>query len=115
MKNCEYYYKTMRNISGPGELSRYEDTPTCAPTEDICKFAGDCTNCDIKDTIHVKRYAKPHKEIWYTVAKYGGYDDSPGIDWKIDADKALLSEKDTKHALLKDFDSPFTIDVDLYR
>lgn len=42
-------------------------------------------------------------------------DDSLGIDWKIDADKALLSEKDTKHALLKEFDSPFTIDVDLYR
>ena len=81
MKNCEYYYKTMRNVSGPGELSRYEDTPTCAPTADICKFAGDCTNCDIKDTIHVKCYAKPHKKSWYTVAKYGGYDDSPGIDY----------------------------------
>ena len=51
MKNCEYYYKTMRNVSGPGELSRYEDTPTCAPTEDICKFAGDCTNCDVKEKI----------------------------------------------------------------
>jgi len=41
-------------------------------------------------------------------------DDSLGIDWKIDADKVLLSEKDTKHALLKDFDSPFDINVDLY-
>ena len=41
-------------------------------------------------------------------------DDSLGIDWKIDADKALLSEKDTKHAMLKDFDSPFDINVDLY-
>jgi len=41
-------------------------------------------------------------------------DDSLGIDWKIDADKALLSEKDTKHALLKNFDSPFSIDMDLY-
>lgn len=81
MKNCEYYYKTMRNVSGPGELSRYEDTPTCAPTEDICKFAGDCTNCDIKDKIHVKRYAKPHKESWYTVSKYGGYDNCPDIDY----------------------------------
>lgn len=81
MKQCEYYYKTMRNISEPGELSRYKDTPTCAPTEDICKFAGDCTNCDIKNKIHVKRYAKPHEESWYTVAKYGGYDDSPSIDY----------------------------------
>jgi len=41
-------------------------------------------------------------------------DDSLGIDWKIDADKALLSEKDTKHALLKDFDSPFSMDMNLY-
>ena len=35
-------------------------------------------------------------------------DDSLGIDWKIPKDKAILSEKDTKHPLLKDFDSPFT-------
>ncbi|MBR6087879.1 MAG: dTDP-4-dehydrorhamnose 3,5-epimerase [Prevotella sp.] len=34
-------------------------------------------------------------------------DDSLDIDWKIPAEKALLSEKDTKHPLLKDFDSPF--------
>lgn len=41
-------------------------------------------------------------------------DDSLGIDWKIPTDKALLSEKDTKHVLLKDFDSPFDINVNLY-
>lgn len=81
MKQCEYYYKIMRNVSGPGELSRYEDTPTCALTKDICKFASDCTNCDIKDNIHVKRYAKPYKGNWYAVAKYGGYDDSPDVDY----------------------------------
>ena len=34
-------------------------------------------------------------------------DDSLGIDWRIPMDQAILSEKDTKHALLKDFDSPF--------
>ena len=34
-------------------------------------------------------------------------DDSLGIDWRIPTDKALLSEKDTKHPLLKDLDSPF--------
>lgn len=34
-------------------------------------------------------------------------DGSLGIDWKIPADRAILSEKDTRHALLKDFDSPF--------
>ncbi len=37
-------------------------------------------------------------------------DDSLGIDWRIPMDKAILSEKDTKHALLKDFDSPFDIE-----
>ena len=34
-------------------------------------------------------------------------DESLGIDWKIPTDKAILSDKDTKHALLKDFDTPF--------
>ena len=34
-------------------------------------------------------------------------DESLGIDWRIPMDKAILSEKDTKHDLLKDFDSPF--------
>ena len=41
-------------------------------------------------------------------------DVSLGIDWRISTENALLSEKDTKHALLKDFDSPFDINVDLY-
>ncbi|MBS7376181.1 MAG: dTDP-4-dehydrorhamnose 3,5-epimerase [Muribaculaceae bacterium] len=34
-------------------------------------------------------------------------DDSLGIGWKISTQNAILSEKDTKHPLLKDFDSPF--------
>ena len=41
-------------------------------------------------------------------------DDSLGIDWKIPTENALLSEKDTKHVLLKDFDSPFSIAEDLF-
>lgn len=41
-------------------------------------------------------------------------DNSLGIDWRIPTDKALLSKKDTKHALLKNFDSPFDINVNLY-
>lgn len=41
-------------------------------------------------------------------------DGSLGIDWRIPVDKAILSEKDTKHALLKDFDSPFSYDMNLY-
>ena len=36
-------------------------------------------------------------------------DASLGIDWKISPDKAILSEKDTRHPLLKDFDSPFEL------
>ncbi len=34
-------------------------------------------------------------------------DTSLGIDWRIALKDAILSEKDTKHPLLKDFDSPF--------
>lgn len=41
-------------------------------------------------------------------------DDGLGIDWRIPTNKAILSEKDTKHACLKDFDSPFDINIDLY-
>jgi len=36
-------------------------------------------------------------------------DDSLGIDWRIPTDHAILSEKDTKHPLLKDFESPFLV------
>lgn len=38
-------------------------------------------------------------------------DENLGIDWKIPTEKAVLSEKDTKHPLLKNFDSPFTISM----
>lgn len=41
-------------------------------------------------------------------------DASLGIDWLIPTDKAILSEKDTRHQMLKDFDSPFSIDINLY-
>lgn len=36
-------------------------------------------------------------------------DNSLGIDWRIPVEKAILSEKDTRHELLRDFDSPFEI------
>ena len=36
-------------------------------------------------------------------------DDNIGIDWLIPKDKAILSDKDTKHALLKDFITPFKV------
>ena len=34
-------------------------------------------------------------------------DETLNIDWRIPTDQAILSEKDIKHSLLKDFDSPF--------
>ena len=36
-------------------------------------------------------------------------DYSLGIDWLIPTEKAILSEKDTKHPLLKNFNSPFDL------
>ena len=41
-------------------------------------------------------------------------DESLGINWRIPTGKANLSDKDTKHELLKDFDSPFDINMNLY-
>ena len=41
-------------------------------------------------------------------------DETLGIDWQIKMEEALLSEKDTKHACLADFDSPFEINNNLY-
>ena len=42
-------------------------------------------------------------------------DESLEIVWRIPTDKAILSDKDTKHECLKDFDSPFSITEDLYK
>lgn len=39
-------------------------------------------------------------------------DQSLGIDWRIPLERAILSEKDTRHPLLKDFDSPFKYNVE---
>ena len=39
-------------------------------------------------------------------------DQSLDIDWRIPVDRAILSEKDTKHQLLKDFISPFKYNVE---
>ncbi len=38
-------------------------------------------------------------------------DESLHIDWHIPTNKAILSEKDTKHPLLKDFESPFDYNI----
>lgn len=47
---------------------------------------------------------------YYAPASEGGIsilDETLGIDWKIDPQKAILSEKDKLHPLFKDFNSPF--------
>ena len=41
-------------------------------------------------------------------------DESLGIDWQIAIEDALLSEKDLKHLCLKEFDSPFDYNENLY-
>lgn len=41
-------------------------------------------------------------------------DTTLGIDWRIDLANAILSEKDLRHPLLADFDSPFDYSADLY-
>lgn len=54
---------------------------------------------------------------FYTPMADGGIsivDQSLAIDWRIPTDKVLLSEKDTHHECLKDFESPFDINVSLY-
>ena len=41
-------------------------------------------------------------------------DGTLGIDWHIPTGHAILSDKDTRHPMLKDFESPFDISEDLY-
>lgn len=48
-------------------------------------------------------YYNPSSEGGISVA-----DTSLGIEWGVASGDAILSEKDTKHPLLKDFDSPFS-------
>ena len=56
-------------------------------------------------------------DSFYSPQAEGGIsitDDSLGIDWRIPKERAILSEKDTRHVCLKNFDSPFSITEDLY-
>lgn len=41
-------------------------------------------------------------------------DDNLGIDWIIPMESVILSDKDTKYAFLQNFDSPFSIAMNLY-
>ena len=54
---------------------------------------------------------------FYTPEADGGIsikDESLGIDWGISIEDAILSEKDLKHLCLKEFDSPFDYNMNLY-
>lgn len=54
---------------------------------------------------------------FYTPQADGGIsitDNSLGIDWRIPVEDVILSEKDTHHKCLSEFDSPFSIDMDMY-
>ena len=42
-------------------------------------------------------------------------DDRFGIDWKIPTEHTNLLENETKHEMLKDVETPFNINVDLYK
>ena len=41
-------------------------------------------------------------------------DEGLGINWMIPSESIILSEKDTRHTFLKNFDSPFSIDMNFY-
>lgn len=54
-------------------------------------------------------YYHPESEGGISIA-----DHSLGIDWRIDPAEAILSEKDLRNPMLRDFESPFDITVSLY-
>ena len=66
---------------------------------------------------HSVHFCQDKCDNFYHLEADGGIsilDDTLGIDWKISTEHANLFEKDTKHAMLKDFDSPFDIMINLY-
>lgn len=67
-----------------------------AVLSDIAVFQYKCDN-----------YYHPEAEGGVSIA-----DKSLGIDWKIDAEEAILSAKDTKQPMMSDFISPFHINDD---
>ena len=52
-----------------------------------------------------RNYREP-ADFFLRKRKYS-LDKSLGINWQIPAEKAILSEKDTRHPLLADFETPF--------
>lgn len=54
---------------------------------------------------------------FYTPEADGGIsikDETLGINWQIPVEKSILSEKDVRHGCLKDFNSPFDYNINLY-
>lgn len=54
---------------------------------------------------------------FYTPEADGGIsikDETLGINWQIPVEKAILSEKNVRHGCLKDFNSPFDYNINLY-
>jgi hypothetical protein len=54
-----------------------------------------------------------HSQVTSTIAGDDG--EAMAKSEGIPTEHAILSEKDTKHDVLKDFDSPFVINIDLYK
>lgn len=54
-------------------------------------------------------YYHPESEGGISIA-----DNSLGIDWRINPAEAILSDKDLRNPMLRDFESPFDITVSLY-
>ena len=54
-----------------------------------------------------------HSQVTSTIAGDDG--EAMAKSEGIPTEHAILSEKDTKHDVLKDFDSPFDINIDLYK
>ena len=73
------------------ELRVFTDAHGFAVLSDIAVFQYKCDN-----------YYHPEADGGISIA-----DPSLAIDWRLDPSQAILSEKDTHHPLLKDFDSPF--------
>lgn len=69
-----------------------------AVLSDVAVFQYKCDN-----------YYHPESEGGISIA-----DESLEINWQIDPAQAILSDKDLKHPLLRDFDSPFDFNVDIY-
>ena len=71
----------------------FDDAHGFAVLSDIAVFQYKCDN-----------YYHPEADGGISIA-----DSSLAIDWRLDPSQALLSDKDTRHPMLKDFDSPFTL------